>query len=241
MLRITLSALRASFVCLALLAPGLFAASIGYTSEQAPDSAVVLAVPANYLAVEVRIQSAEDDWALRLDAIAAARRELATAAAAAGLKLESTRPVSFERAYGGKASGSSFSVVSYSYESRVQPGSVLRILAPLDPQKPDTLVLLKRIKAVVDGLRISKKTTVSLGAIRLGIDDPESLRPRLLEEIAAHVSRTQAALAARDQVLSGVDEPLSLAQLDEATVGVFLPFRTEYRRAPAPPPAQENR
>lgn len=210
------------------LVPGLLAAAnIGYTGNQPPDSAVILPVPADYLALEVRIRCDEEDWTVRLDSISAARQALAAAVASAGFELDANRPFSFKETYGGKGSGSSFSFFSYSSEASIQPGSVSRILVPLTP-KTETLAVIRKTKALVDGLKVSKKTSVTLGDIRLGLKDPETRRAPLLEAIGKHVARTQAAMNIPERAVANLDGPLVLSQLDEYTVGIFLPFETSY-------------
>lgn len=202
------------------------AAYIGYTSNQAPDSAVILSVRAEYIALEVRIRCDEDDWTLRMDAIYAARQALESAVVAAGLELDSNRPFSFKETYKGSGS-SSFSFFSFSSEASLQPGSVSRILVPIT-EKTETLAVMRQVKALVDGLKVAKKTSVALGDVRLALKDPESRRTPLLAAIDKHLRQTQGALNASANEIEKLDGPLQLSQTDEYTIAVFLPFQAAY-------------
>ncbi len=199
-----------------------------FSVGQPPASPVVLAVPADYFAADIEIRVDESDWLARLDAIDQTRRALSQAAIAAGFILHVDRPLTMRPEYG-KSSYVSFS----SGADRVyQPGADLRLLAPLSTDA-NPLELLRKMKALLDGLKVSKKTSVQIGDLRLAIDDPESHRMNLLAAIQRHLQATRVAMGANyAPTISRLDTPLIVSQLDERTVGVCLAFETSYAAQP---------
>jgi len=229
------SSLRpALLLLLGLLVPLPAVAASGaaraFSVGRSPASAVVLEVPADYLAADIEIRAEDTDWLVRLEAVEQARRALAQAAAAAGLLLHVERPLTLRAEYGKSLYGS-FS--SGGGDAVYRPTAELCLLARLEPGT-GTLAVLRKMRALVDGLSLPKKTGVQIGELRLALDNPETHRPALLAAISRHLSETQRALGpGSTRHVARVDTPLLVSQLDERTVGLHLAFETTYVSEPA--------
>lgn len=220
--------LLAPLAALAALLPALRAADLGFTRAVAPDSAVVLRVPADYVAFDLDVQIASDVWLERFDGLLAAQKLLGEAAIAEGFELHVARPVTMRPEYS-KQLVSSFGPG----ENAFQPGAALRLLAPLAPDS-DPVASIRRLRVFVEKIKLPKNTRLAAQACTLALKDPESRRADLLKKIAAHLDATSGLGGARPQpgdvTVRGLDGPLQLVQLDAGVVGLFLPFEAGYER-----------
>ena len=192
-------------------------------SSRAEETPISVTVPANYLAVEIRIESDETDWSIKLAGIEAARRELAAAAAQQNFRLRIDRALIFQPRYQ-KLSFSSSSGSGGQHDAY----SDILLLAPID-EKTDLVPLVGRIHSLVTGLKSAKKVSVISGSLFLALENPESHRADLLAKIRAHVELTSRALAnAASVTVTGLDGPLRLRQSGERQISVYLPFQAAY-------------
>lgn len=185
------------------------------------ESAVSLPVPANYLAAEIRIESSEEDWGLKLSGIEEARAKLAIAAKKEGFTLKIDRSLIFEQRYARSSFASSSGKEYDSY-------SDILILAQLT-DRSNLIDIVKKFRRITSDLKSPKKVTVSVGGIFLALDNPEAHRAGLLQKIRDHVETSSRALFGKPAyTISGLDEPLRLRQSGEREIEVYLPFRVIY-------------
>lgn len=185
------------------------------------ESPVSLSVPAQYLAAEIRIESAEDDWGMKLTGIEDARAQLAAATTKENYTLKIERALIFEQRY------SKFSFSSSAGGQHDASSDVL-ILVPIN-EKSNMIGAMRKIQSIIASLRPAKKVSVSVGSIFLALDNPEQLRGELLKKIRIHVETSAKALFERPSyTISGLEEPLKLRQSGEREIEVYLPFKVNY-------------
>ncbi|MDD2762373.1 MAG: hypothetical protein PHE83_00200 [Opitutaceae bacterium] len=212
-----LVALALSFTATLHAGSGSYLVLASYRPAESP---VSIAVPAQYLAAEIRIESDEDDWALKLSGIEEARRMLTSAAEKEGFRVRIDQALVFVTSY----SKFSFSSSRGSQEAL----SDILVLAPLS-EKTDLIQIVKKYREIISDLKPAKKVKISLGSIYLALENPEELRADLLKKIRVHVEASAKLLSdTPDYVISGLDEPVRVRQKGEREVEVFLPFRVTY-------------
>jgi hypothetical protein len=189
------------------------------------ENPVVVSVPADFLAVEIRIESDEPDWSLKLAGIEEARRNLAAAAAREKFALKINRALVFQPRHQ-KLSFSSSSGGQHDAHSDTL------ILAPIG-EDADLIPLLGRIHTLVTDLKTAKKVSVSVGNLFLALDNPEQHRAELLDKIRAHLDTTSRALGNYPSFnVTGLDGPLRLRQSGERQIEIYLSFQTSYTSPP---------
>lgn len=83
--------------------------------------------------------------------------------------------------------------------------------------------LIARIKKPDD-------TRIDLGGSSLAIRSPEQYRQPLLKKIRAQITATKSMLGAAYKItVAGLEKPVSVRQLDDRNVVVFIKHRVEYR------------
>lgn len=184
------------------------------------ESSVTISVPAQYLSAEIRIESDEDDWALKLSNIEDARRMLTAAAEKEGYKVRIDQALIF---------GANYNKFSFSSSrGNQEPLSDILLLAPIT-DSTNLVQVVKKYKAIISETKPAKKIRVSLGNIALALENPEALRNDLLKKIRIHVETSAKLLSdIPDYTISGLDEPLRIRQKGERQLELFLPFRVIY-------------
>jgi hypothetical protein len=189
---------------------------------RAGETPVAITVPADYMAVEIRIESDEADWSLKLAGIEETRRELAAAAAREKFRLRIDRALVFQPRYQKLSFSSSPGAGQHDAHSDIL------ILAPID-ENTDLVPLVRRIRSLITELKPAKKVSVASGNLFLALENPERHRAALLGQIRAHVDATSLALTdARTFTVTGLDGPLRLRQSGELHIDVYLPFQATY-------------
>lgn len=211
-----------------LLALGLIAGSVlnaGVSSAlvlanfKTVESPVSMVMPAQYFSAEIRIESSEDDWSVKLAGIDDARRSLIEAAGKEGFQVKIDRALVFTQHY------DSF---SFSKSSDHDALSDVLLLAPLD-ERTNLIQVVKRFRAVITGLKPAKRVSVSLGSLFLALENPEDYRMELLKKIRAHVDATAKAVSdGSDYSISGLDGRVQVRQSGERSVEVYIPFQVVY-------------
>ena len=205
---ITCSALKADISSVLVLA-----------NAKSVESPVSITVPAQYLSAEIRIESNEDDWSVKLAGIDDARRSLLEAAGKEGFQVKIDRALVFTARY------SSF---PFSRVPDHEAVSDVLLLAPLD-ERTNLIQVVKRFRTLIAGLKPAKKVGVSLGSLFLAVDNPENYRAELLKKIRAHVESTAKAVSdGSEYAISGLDEPLKVRQSGERNIEIYIPFRVVY-------------
>lgn len=183
------------------------------------ESPVCVVVPAQYLSAEIRIESNEDDWGVKLAGIDEARRLLIEAAGKEAVRVKIDRALVFTQHY------SSF---SFSKSSGHDALSDVLLLAPLD-DRTNLIQVVKKFQSIIAGMKPAKRVSVSLGSIFLAVEDPESYRSELLKKIRAHVDSTAKAVSdGSEYSISGLDEPVQVRQSGERAIEIYIPFRVVY-------------
>lgn len=191
----------------------------------AQKNVVALVVPAEVLAIEVSLQSSDEDWEGRLRDVEAARVWLESNAAKNGMKLQTKQAVVL-----GQATGKWSSLTSSYGNPELGIRANLLLIADLT-EKSDLVMLVRNVRLLLSKLPRSKGVAVRLGEARLGLADPEKFRSELLKKIRAHLDLTAQALGSDvELVVSGVDDPLQAQQVDERSVELALPLRVTYTR-----------
>ncbi len=186
------------------------------------ESPVSISLPATYLAAEIRIESDDDDWILKLGGIDEARKLLVSLADKEKFKVRIDQSLVFHQRH------NKFSFSSGGGGTHDAFSDIL-LLAPIG-ERTNLVPIVKQIRTIVGGIKpASKKVTVTLGSLCLALDDPEDHRSELLKKIRAHVEASSKALG--DKVsfnVTGLDESIKVRQSGERNVEVYLPFRVSY-------------
>jgi hypothetical protein len=187
----------------------------GYTSNV---PAVKIQMRADYLAVVVSVQSDTKDPLKRIDQIENALRSLADRvkqhsdlAMRPGIVSLSPREA------------------TKSFSSRYDPSSSAQLYL-LASRKPETTVftLTKRIHQVVTGNPAPDGVRLVVGKTTLGLNDPERFRTQLLTLIAKSVADARKILGANGPTeLDGLENPVTVLQLNETDVMLFISFRVK--------------
>jgi hypothetical protein len=196
---------------------------IALAAYRPAESPVSIVVPAQFLAAEIRIESDEDDWSLKISGIEAARRLLSAEAEKHGFSVRIDQSLVFVSDYG------KFSFSSSSRDAHNAVSDVL-LLAPLS-EGSHLIQILKKYKAIISELKTEKNVEISLGSINLALENPEELRVELLNKIRVHVDESAKILSdSPDFTISGLDEPVRVRQKGEREIEAYLPFRVSYSR-----------
>ena len=149
-MKIILAALALLFTATLHASGGSYLVLASYRPAESP---VSIAVPAQYLAAEIRIESEEDDWALKLSGIEDARRLLTSAAEKEGIKVRIDQSLVFVTSY---------SKFSFSSSRGAQEAlSDILMLAPLS-ENTDLIQIVKKFRSIISDLKPAKKVKQAL-------------------------------------------------------------------------------
>jgi hypothetical protein len=194
--------------------------AVGY-SPQAPAARLKLA--ADYVAVPISIQSDAKDAMKRSDEIEKALRTLTERLALQpGLKIMpgviSLSPREQSKSYGS----------SDSYAGSAQ----LYVLGSLR-QDASIFSVTKRIHQAVSTAPLGDGTRMTLGNTSLGLQEPENYRKQLLELIAKSVTEARKSLGAGLVDLEGLENPVTVMQLNDREVVLFINYRLRIQARPS--------
>lgn len=185
-------------------------------------NAVGLEVPAEALTFQVQILSATDDWEVRLSEVESAREMLRALAEKQGFRLVALQAVRLDQGYG--------KVFSSSGRSEIEVKSSVLLVAPLDA-RADLVELMRRARVLLTRSSLPKGVKLTLGEVRLGLEDVERHRASLLKKIREHIDLTSSALGPLTDIeVTGLDEPLALRPVGERGVELSLPLKVTYTR-----------
>lgn len=227
--RIAVVALLGAFVSAPAIraAPALAVPALRFSQTMPSDSAVVLAVPATHVALELDLQIEADTWLERFDGLLAAQQSLAEAVRGEGVALHVTRAVGMRPEYA-KSSLSFSSGAPRNY----QPEASLHLLVPLTPDA-DPLAAMRRLHVALGKAKFAKNVRLAARGFSLALENPEAYRGAVLQKISERLGDDSAALGAASGVfakitLGGIDGPLRLHQLDDRSIGLSLPFSATF-------------
>jgi hypothetical protein len=208
-------------IFLAALAPMACAGGSSVSIAVAYDPAVPamrLRMPADFVALPVKMECDLKDAARRTDAMENALHTLADAIAKAPDLLIRPGVVSL-------ADGRT----SYSFTSSKEDYDVssaqLYILAPLKPGV-SLFSATRRIYRTVAAINFGDDMKVNLGDTALAMSDPEQYRPQLLSLLPKAVNEARKALGAPVTfAIDGLQNPVSVMQLNEREVLLFINFQ----------------
>jgi hypothetical protein len=180
--------------------------------------AVRLQMPADFVALPVNMQCNLKDPVKRVERMEEAMRTL-TAALAKTTDLEARLGVI----------SLAETRTSYSFMSREENSDVstarLYVLAPLKPGG-NLLSATRHIYRTMQTIEFGGDIQVDLGETVLAMSDPEKYRPQLLSAIPKSIAEARKALGAPlSYALDGVQNPVSVMQLNERDVLLFINYR----------------
>jgi hypothetical protein len=187
----------------------------GYTSNV---PSVKIQMRADYLAVPVSVQSDTKDPLKRIDQIENALRSLA----------DRVKPHSDLAMRPGIVSLSPREATK-SFSSTYDPSSSahLYLLASLKPEA-SVFTLTKRIHQLVTANPAPDGVRLVIGNTALGMNDPERFRMQLLTLIAKSVADARKILGASGPTeMEGLENPVTVMQLNETDVMLFISFRVK--------------
>lgn len=184
---------------------------------------ISIVVSAQVLAIQLQIQSGTDDWEIRLRDVEAVRAQLADAAQKQRLRLQTMNGLLLQSGYGK-------GLFSSAGRTEVDIRSNVLLIANVD-EKSDLVALVRQMRLLVTRLPLPKGVSLAIGEARLGLEDAEKLRPRLLERIREHIDATATALGSGvEVVVTGFEEPVQAQQVQERSVELSLPIKVSYTR-----------
>lgn len=190
--------------------------AVGYNAS-APS--VRMQVPADFVAMPIQIHNDSKDPAKRSDEIEKTLRLLTE-------KLHQLPDLSVKQGVVSLSPREQSSLKAFSsYESSGGSSAQLYVLGAM---KHDTNVfaVTTRLYQVINAIPLGDGTKVTLGNTMLGLNDPEKYRDQILRSIAKSITETKKALGASGAVeLDGLENQVSVMQLDERDVALFINYR----------------
>ena len=171
---------------------------------------------ADYIAQTVRITSKEKDFTAKLKTLDDARKYLIEQVAAG-------RDVVVHEGPAHLSPGSKFlSKVSYDVEPQLE----VQLLLPVVSESDNIYTGGIELAALLESLKPPEKTRFHPSAVRLAVEDPEKLRGKLLEMIAAHVRAVKETMKAAGKItISGLEGPVKVDQVDDINIELFINYK----------------
>jgi hypothetical protein len=192
-----------------------------FASTDGPGVAASLRQHADFVAAQVLVKVDESDPAKRFAAIGAGKARLA----------DEVRKHPGWVLYEGRASLSTVERGKFASSYDSHSGTSVTVLAPLGA---DTDVYGQSAALVGALAQLEKQSDFEFPVqrIELAVRDPQQYRPQLLKLVAAEAARTRDALApGGETVLSGLEGPVWVRQVDDRDVELFLDYRLAVRSA----------
>lgn len=119
--------------------------------------------------------------------------------------------------------------ISPAYSSKVGSGpsglqTSLRILSPIEGN-PDVLETMKQLRRFIAGFSTLEDAELNVVSISLAVTAPEQFRERLLTSIADQSRLIQRHLGARSVIIDGLQNPVSVRQVDDANIELFIDYQ----------------
>ena len=100
-------------------------------------------------------------------------------------------------------------------------------------QDATAFAVTKRLYQVINAVPLGDGTKVILGNTTLGLNDPEKYRDQILGSIAKSITDTKKALGTSGAVeVDGLENQISVMQLDERDVALFISYRLRIQTKP---------
>lgn len=180
-------------------------------------SAVSILQRADYAAITVTIVSDQKEPIDQFQELSLARQNLIQEAKKNSKLLVHTGPVSLSP----EPRSSLMKVSSYSAGS----DATVHLLYSLADNKGDVFQAGRELATLAKNIKANGKASYRFSSIRLVVDNPEKYRSKLLQMIFDDLK--QARLLAKKSgkvILTGLDNPVSVRQADDAHVELFLGY-----------------
>ena len=190
--------------------------AVGYNAS-APS--VRMQVPADFVAMPIQIHNDSKDPAKRSDEIEKALRSLTD-------KLHQLPDLSVKQGVVSLSPREQSTLKAFSsYESSGGSSAQLYVLGAMK-HDANVFAVTKRLYQVINAIPLGDGTKVTLGNTMLGLNDPEKYRDQILGSIAKSITETKKALGTSGVVeLDGLENQVSVMQLDERDVALFINYR----------------
>jgi hypothetical protein len=112
-----------------------------------------------------------------------------------------------------------------SYNNAVLQTSV-RILCPLvNGTSADVFNDTRLLRQFIASFEVSPGAELQVTSINLAVDSPEQYRDRLLDLIGEQAHSTQRTFGARSVVIEGLNNPVTVRQLDDINVEIYIDYQ----------------
>ena len=186
-----------------------------------PAPAVSLIQSADYLCATVTIRSAAKD----ID-----RQTLAVQQTLTALRASAERSSRFQLHDGALrlagSTGGLNSLMSKSNYSNAVLQATVRILCPLvNSTSADVFANTRQLRQFIAGFEVAPGAELQVLSIGLAVDNAEQYRDRLLDLIGEQARNTQRTFGARTVVIEGLNNPISVRQLDDLNVELYIDYQ----------------
>lgn len=190
--------------------------AVGY-NPSAPT--VRMHVPADFVAMSIQIQNDSKDPVKRADEIEKALRSVTD-------KLHQNPDIILKQGVVSLSPREQSALKSFSsYDSSIGSSAQLYLLGALK-QDANVFAVTKRLYQAVSVIPLGDGTKITLGNTMLGVNDPEKYRSTILESISKSITETKKSLGVAGSVeVDGLESPVSVMQLNEADVALFINYR----------------
>jgi hypothetical protein len=209
--------IASAFPVLASISSGSISGQIIVVAAPEPRKVpVCLVIPADYVAVPIRMVSDQKNSALAYEEVRQASELISQKAKAGGQFRTSTGVISlaqYKSGYG--ISGGSWSQHAASSE--------ISLLVPLTKERTDIFKAGVEAANFIETLQLPGKVRCESGRLQLAIDNPEQYRAKLLGLIAEEVRKTRDAISTKGSVrVEGLESSVMVRQADDKQVELFL-------------------
>jgi hypothetical protein len=190
--------------------------AVGY-NPSAPT--VRIHVPADFVAMPINVQNDSKDAVKRADEIEKALRSIAD-------KLHQSPDITLKQGVVSLSPREQSALKSFSsYDSSSGSSAQLYLLGALK-QDTNVFAVTKRLYQVVSSIPLGEGTKFTLGNTTLGMNEPEKYRAQILESISKSIAESKKSLGLSGSVeVDGLENPVSVMQLNEAEVALFINYR----------------
>jgi len=180
--------------------------------------AVSIAMPADFVAVPIRVFSDQKNTALAYDELHQAIDLISQKAKESGRFRTTLKIVTLSQQKGG---------YGFSSGSWNEPGASTEIylLVPLTKESDNIFDAGAASARFLDGLHLPGKARFELGRLQLAVENPEQYRAKLLGVIAEEIKKTRETIAPQSSVkVEGLESPVLVQQAGDRNVKLFLNY-----------------
>ena len=184
--------------------------------DQQPPVAVTLKMRADHIVQTVRITSREKGFAEKLKSLDMAREYLLKRAE------EESQIIAVEGSAYLEPGSKSLSKAVTDAEPQVE----IRFLLPVVRESDNIFSGGIELAAILENLEPPDKVVFHLSAVRLGVEDPEKMRGKLLEMISSQLKASKERVRATGKVtITGLEGPVKVIQADDVNVELYIDYR----------------